>query len=100
MPYKRGMRVRGLLAGQQLPLWSRLNEAGYPVARRTVTILYATVGLILMTTSETVKRAKARHARKAAEPAQASPVRVHCAVAGPPLHPRGPDRGTVASGRG
>ena len=38
------------------------------VARRTVTILYATIGLVLVTTSETVKRAKQRHTQKAAEP--------------------------------
>jgi EmrB/QacA subfamily drug resistance transporter len=36
----------------------------------------------------------------AAEPLQPSPVRVHCAVAGPPLHPHGARRGTVTSGRG
>jgi hypothetical protein len=39
------------------------------VARRTVTILYAAIGLVLVTTSETVKRAKQRHMEKAAEPA-------------------------------
>jgi len=38
------------------------------VARRTVTILYATIGLVLVTTSETVKRAKQRHTQKVAEP--------------------------------
>jgi hypothetical protein len=35
------------------------------LARRTVTILYAVVGLLLVTTNETVKRVKARHAVKA-----------------------------------
>jgi uncharacterized membrane protein YbhN (UPF0104 family) len=35
------------------------------LARRTVIIMYAAVGLLLVTTSETVKRARARHAAKA-----------------------------------
>lgn len=52
------------------------------LARRTVTIVYAAVGLILMTTSETVKRAKARHRVKApvadrpVSPSIATPVPV------------------------
>jgi len=41
------------------------------IARRTVTVCYAAVGLLLVTFSETVKRAKAKHAEKAAEHALA-----------------------------
>lgn len=41
------------------------------LARRTVTIMYAGVGLLLVTTSETVKRVKARQAERAAEAAAA-----------------------------
>jgi uncharacterized protein (TIRG00374 family) len=51
------------------------------LARRTVTIMYAVVGLLLVTTSETVKRVKARHAEKIAT-AAAEPPR---AVAAPPV---------------
>jgi uncharacterized protein (TIRG00374 family) len=39
------------------------------LARRTVTIMYAAVGLLLVTTNETVKRVRARQAEKAAAPA-------------------------------
>lgn len=42
------------------------------LARRTVTILYAAVGLLLVTTSETVKRVKAQ--RAAREPALPAPL--------------------------
>jgi hypothetical protein len=31
------------------------------IARRCITLMYATIGLMLVTFSETVKRAKARH---------------------------------------
>jgi uncharacterized membrane protein YbhN (UPF0104 family) len=41
------------------------------VARRVVTILYAAIGLVLVTTSETVKRAKQRQAERAAAPVPA-----------------------------
>jgi uncharacterized membrane protein YbhN (UPF0104 family) len=44
------------------------------LARRTVTIMYAAVGLLLVTTSETVKRVKARQAEKPA-PAATEPAR-------------------------
>lgn len=44
------------------------------LARRTVTIVYAAVGLLLVTTSETVKRVKARQAQKAVEAASAATV--------------------------
>lgn len=38
------------------------------IARRTVTILYATLGLILVTSNETVKRVKQRQKERAANP--------------------------------
>jgi uncharacterized protein (TIRG00374 family) len=50
------------------------------LARRTMAIMYAAVGLLLVTTNETVKRVRARHAEKAAAappipvPAQESPA--------------------------
>ena len=42
--------------------------------RRCITLMYATIGLILVTFSETVKRAKARHKAGASDPvAQPTP---------------------------
>lgn len=45
------------------------------LARRTVTIMYAAVGLLLVTTNETVKRVKAQRAQKAADVVLAEPLR-------------------------
>lgn len=39
------------------------------IARRCITLMYATIGLLLVMFSETVKRAKARHKAPAAQPA-------------------------------
>jgi len=55
------------------------------LARRTVTIMYAVVGLLLVTTSETVKRVKAQKAQRAAAAAAAEPARP--AVAAPAAVP-------------
>ena len=49
------------------------------LARRTVTIMYAAVGLLLVTTNETVKRVKAQKARAAA----AAPLPAHAPVPSP-----------------
>jgi len=45
------------------------------IARRCITIMYAAIGLVLVTTSETVQRVRARQAEKAAAPppAEAAP---------------------------
>ena len=44
------------------------------IARRCITIMYAAIGLVLVTTSETVKRAKqARQTSTATAPAPADP---------------------------
>jgi uncharacterized membrane protein YbhN (UPF0104 family) len=48
------------------------------IARRCITLMYATIGLLLVTFSETVKRAKARHR---AEKAVAAPVVLPIVVA-------------------
>jgi uncharacterized protein (TIRG00374 family) len=65
-------------AAQLVPMGVGVSESGYwsfyrmlgenpargvtlVVARRTVTILYATIGLVLMTTNETIKGVKQRH---------------------------------------
>jgi hypothetical protein len=51
------------------------------LARRTVTIVYAAVGLLLVTTNETVKRVRARQAQKATE--AAAEVRTPAVVPAP-----------------
>ncbi|HWO20142.1 MAG TPA: lysylphosphatidylglycerol synthase transmembrane domain-containing protein [Kofleriaceae bacterium] len=53
------------------------------LARRTVTIAYAAVGLLLVTTSETVKRVRAHQAEKAAVAAAAAAPAVAVAAAAP-----------------
>lgn len=52
------------------------------LARRTVTIMYAAVGLLLVTTNETVKRVRAQKLQKA-EQAAAEPMRALAPVSAP-----------------
>ncbi len=44
------------------------------IARRCITIMYAAIGLVLVTTSETVQRVRAKQAEKVAGPAVATPL--------------------------
>jgi uncharacterized membrane protein YbhN (UPF0104 family) len=80
-------------AGQLVPMGLGISEGGYyemfrlfgvnpalgvtlVFARRTVTIMYALIGLVLVTTSETVQRARERQSAKqpAVAPVAASPL--------------------------
>lgn len=46
------------------------------IARRCITLMYATIGLLLVTFSETVKRAKARHRAEKTVPEAALPIAI------------------------
>lgn len=73
------------LASTLVPMGLGVSEGGYyglfrtlgynpafavtlVIARRCITIMYATIGLVLVTTSETVKRARAKHAAPSVAP--------------------------------
>ena len=77
------------LASTLVPMGLGVSEGGYyglfrtlgynpafavtlVIARRCITIMYATIGLVLVTFSETVKRAKARHTAEESGPIEIS----------------------------
>ena len=61
------------------------------LARRTVTIVYAAIGLLLVMTSETVKRVKARQAEKAAGAGAAATAEPRATAAAVPVPVPVPD---------
>ena len=85
------------LASTLVPMGVGVSEGGYyglfrtlgynpalavtlVIARRCITLMYATIGLVLVTFSETVKRARARHRATSVAPAAASSIPMAIAV--------------------
>ncbi len=79
------------LASTLVPMGLGVSEGGYyglfrtlgynpafavtlVIARRCITLMYATIGLVLVTFSETVKRARARHRETSVAPVAASSI--------------------------
>jgi hypothetical protein len=93
------------MASTLVPMGIGINEGGYNwlfrvlgenpargtaliLARRVALILYAAIGLVLVTASETVRRARERQtSRSASSPAPVIPVLGEVRIAAPPVAP-------------